>query len=118
MGGCAHGRRPAVAVADSLGRHHHLANLSIHDGSLFPTSIGANRSSRSTVLPRNWPARWPNAWPGPEPPPRARPRAAAAGRRHQTYGLKADGPCVLAARASLRYHPISLTKPCQDVAMT
>ncbi|MDC3952187.1 hypothetical protein KGZ13_34055, partial [Pseudomonas aeruginosa] len=28
--------------ADSLGRHHHLQNLSIHDGSLFPTSIGAN----------------------------------------------------------------------------
>ena len=31
-----------MAVADSLGRHHHLQNLSIHDGSLFPTSIGAN----------------------------------------------------------------------------
>ncbi|PZP20729.1 GMC oxidoreductase, partial [Pseudomonas kuykendallii] len=30
------------AVADSLGRHHQLQNLSIHDGSLFPTSIGAN----------------------------------------------------------------------------
>ncbi|MFP3702142.1 GMC oxidoreductase, partial [Burkholderia sp. SIMBA_013] len=29
-------------VADSLGRHHQLRNLSIHDGSLFPTSIGAN----------------------------------------------------------------------------
>ncbi|MDI9841107.1 GMC family oxidoreductase, partial [Pseudomonas aeruginosa] len=42
MGGCAMGEDPAVAVADSLGRHHHLQNLSIHDGSLFPTSIGAN----------------------------------------------------------------------------
>ena len=42
MGGCAMGEDPAVAVADSLGRHHHLRNLSIHDGSLFPTSIGAN----------------------------------------------------------------------------
>ncbi|MBW6108012.1 hypothetical protein KZ850_33465, partial [Pseudomonas aeruginosa] len=30
---------------------------------------------------------------------------------HQTYGLKADGPCVLAARASLRYHPIPLRNP-------
>ena len=30
------------AVTDSLGRHHQLSNLSIHDGSLFPTSIGAN----------------------------------------------------------------------------
>ncbi|WP_047948883.1 GMC family oxidoreductase, partial [Pseudomonas aeruginosa] len=42
MGGCAMGEDPTVAVADSLGRHHHLRNLSIHDGSLFPTSIGAN----------------------------------------------------------------------------
>ncbi|QLL13119.1 GMC family oxidoreductase [Pseudomonas chlororaphis] len=42
MGGCAMGEDPKNAVTDSLGRHHQLANLSIHDGSLFPTSIGAN----------------------------------------------------------------------------
>ena len=42
MGGCAMGEDPTQAVTDSLGRHHHLSNLSIHDGSLFPTSIGAN----------------------------------------------------------------------------
>lgn len=42
MGGCAMGEDSTLAVADSLGRHHHLSNLSIHDGSLFPTSIGAN----------------------------------------------------------------------------
>jgi choline dehydrogenase-like flavoprotein len=42
MGGCAMGEDAQQAVVDSLGRHHHLANLSIHDGSLFPTSIGAN----------------------------------------------------------------------------
>ncbi|MBD2839481.1 GMC family oxidoreductase [Pseudomonas sp. JM0905a] len=42
MGGCAMGEDPKLAVTDSLGRHHQLANLSIHDGSLFPTSIGAN----------------------------------------------------------------------------
>ena len=42
MGGCAMGEDPKRAVADSLGRHHQLQNLSIHDGSLFPTSIGAN----------------------------------------------------------------------------
>ncbi|MFB4392740.1 MULTISPECIES: GMC family oxidoreductase N-terminal domain-containing protein [unclassified Pseudomonas] len=42
MGGCALGEDPRQAVCDSLGRHHQLANLSIHDGSLFPTSIGAN----------------------------------------------------------------------------
>lgn len=42
MGGCAMGEDPRNAVTDSLGRHHQLRNLSIHDGSLFPTSIGAN----------------------------------------------------------------------------
>ena len=42
MGGCAMGENPQMAVTDSLGRHHQLRNLSVHDGSLFPTSIGAN----------------------------------------------------------------------------
>ena len=42
MGGCAMGEDPRQAVCNSLGQHHQLANLSIHDGSLFPTSIGAN----------------------------------------------------------------------------
>ncbi|HAW60815.1 MAG TPA: GMC family oxidoreductase, partial [Pseudomonas sp.] len=42
MGGCAMGEDPSQAVTDSLGRHHQLGNLSIHDGSLFPTSVGAN----------------------------------------------------------------------------
>ena len=42
MGGCAMGEDAKSAVTDSLGRHHQLENLSIHDGSLFPTSIGAN----------------------------------------------------------------------------
>jgi choline dehydrogenase-like flavoprotein len=42
MGGCAMGEEAAQSVVDSLGRHHQLENLSIHDGSLFPTSIGAN----------------------------------------------------------------------------
>lgn len=42
MGGCAMGEDPRQSVVDSLGRHHQLENLSIHDGSLFPTSIGAN----------------------------------------------------------------------------
>ncbi len=37
-GGAAH----SPLCGDSLGRHHQLENLSIHDGSLFPTSIGAN----------------------------------------------------------------------------
>ena len=31
-----------LGVVSSSGRYHGLANLSVHDGSLFPTSIGAN----------------------------------------------------------------------------
>ncbi len=42
MGGCPMGPDPRQAVVDERGRHHHLANLSVHDGSVFPTSIGAN----------------------------------------------------------------------------
>jgi choline dehydrogenase len=42
MGGCPLGPDPRRAVVDTAGRHHHLANLYAIDGSLFPTSIGAN----------------------------------------------------------------------------
>lgn len=42
MGGCAMGENSATAVVDSFGRHHHLGNLSVHDASIFPTSVGAN----------------------------------------------------------------------------
>jgi choline dehydrogenase-like flavoprotein len=42
MGGCPLGADPRHAVVDTAGRHHHLANLYVLDGSLFPTSIGAN----------------------------------------------------------------------------
>jgi choline dehydrogenase-like flavoprotein len=42
MGGCPLGPDPARAVVDMTGRHHALANLYVMDGSLFPTSIGAN----------------------------------------------------------------------------
>lgn len=42
MGGCAMGEDPATSVVDSLGRHHQIEGLSVLDGSLFPTSIGAN----------------------------------------------------------------------------
>jgi len=42
MGGCtmAADERDGVVAPD--GRYRHLANVSVHDGSLFPTSIGAN----------------------------------------------------------------------------
>jgi choline dehydrogenase-like flavoprotein len=42
MGGCPIGPDPRSAVVDLNGRHHQLANLHVIDGSLFPTSIGAN----------------------------------------------------------------------------
>lgn len=42
MGGCAMGARAEQAVVDPEGRHHQLANLYVFDGSIFPTSIGAN----------------------------------------------------------------------------
>jgi len=42
MGGCPFGPDPKRAVTDPSGRHHHLENLYVLDGSLFPTSIGAN----------------------------------------------------------------------------
>ena len=42
MGGCPLGPDPTRAAVDPTGRYHHLANLHVHDGSLFPTSIGAN----------------------------------------------------------------------------
>ena len=42
MGGCGMGRNPEESVVNSFGEHHHVANLSVHDASIFPTSIGAN----------------------------------------------------------------------------
>ena len=42
MGGCAMSDDARLGVAGSDGRYHGVSNLSVHDGSLFPTSIGAN----------------------------------------------------------------------------
>jgi choline dehydrogenase-like flavoprotein len=42
MGGCAMGSSQRQAVVDPDGRHHQLENLYVFDGSVFPTSIGAN----------------------------------------------------------------------------
>lgn len=42
MGGCTMSDDPYSGIVSSRGRYHGIANLSIHDGSLFPTSIGAN----------------------------------------------------------------------------
>ena len=42
MGGCNMGEEISKSVVDSFGSHHQLENLSIFDGSVFPTSLGAN----------------------------------------------------------------------------
>ncbi|MFN3586608.1 MAG: GMC family oxidoreductase N-terminal domain-containing protein [Moraxellaceae bacterium] len=42
MGGCAMGEDPRHSVVNSQGRHHQIGQLAVLDGSLFPTSIGAN----------------------------------------------------------------------------
>ncbi|MFZ4478972.1 MAG: GMC family oxidoreductase N-terminal domain-containing protein [Rhodoferax sp.] len=42
MGGCAMSENVKRGVVNSGGRHHQIANLSVMDGSVFPTSIGAN----------------------------------------------------------------------------
>jgi choline dehydrogenase-like flavoprotein len=42
MGGCGMGSDEQSSVTNADGRHHRFANLSVCDGSLFPTSLGAN----------------------------------------------------------------------------
>jgi choline dehydrogenase-like flavoprotein len=42
MGGCPMGSDPRRSVVDTRGRHHQIENLWIADGSIFPTSLGAN----------------------------------------------------------------------------
>ncbi|MBV7316289.1 GMC family oxidoreductase [Shewanella sp. NIFS-20-20] len=42
MGGCAFGEDPRMAMVNSYGRSHYFENLSVMDGSVFPTSLGAN----------------------------------------------------------------------------
>jgi choline dehydrogenase-like flavoprotein len=42
MGGCTMSADERSGVTDAKGRYRGISNLSVHDGSLFPTSIGAN----------------------------------------------------------------------------
>ncbi len=42
MGGCPMGATSDQGVVDQSGRHWSVRNLSIHDGSVLPTSVGAN----------------------------------------------------------------------------
>lgn len=42
MGGCGMSANVKDGVVDAFGRHHQIENVSVIDGSVFPTSIGAN----------------------------------------------------------------------------
>ncbi len=42
MGGCGMAGAPRRGVVDAGGRHFFLENVSVHDGSVFPTSLGTN----------------------------------------------------------------------------
>lgn len=42
MGGCPMGEDISTSLVNSYGQSHHLENLSVMDGSIFPTSLGAN----------------------------------------------------------------------------
>ncbi len=42
MGGCGMGEDPKRSVVNSQGKHHHIANLHVMDGSIFPSSLGVN----------------------------------------------------------------------------
>lgn len=42
LGGCGMGVDPRTSVVGADGKHHHLDNLYVIDGSVFPTSLGVN----------------------------------------------------------------------------
>jgi choline dehydrogenase len=42
MGGCGMSADPTKGVVNPNGRHHQITNLSVHDASVFPTSLGLN----------------------------------------------------------------------------
>jgi choline dehydrogenase-like flavoprotein len=42
MGGCNMSADAAKGVVDAFGNHHQIANLSVIDGSVLPSSLGAN----------------------------------------------------------------------------
>lgn len=44
LGGCPMGTSPRTSVVDPYGRHHHVGNLAVIDGSVLPTSLGVNPS--------------------------------------------------------------------------
>ncbi|MDX1677051.1 GMC family oxidoreductase [Arsukibacterium sp.] len=52
MGGCNMSASPAKGVVNQQGRHHQLQNLSVFDGSILPTSLGAN--PQLTIYAMTW----------------------------------------------------------------
>ena len=62
MGGCPLGPDPRRAVVDPSGRHHHLRNLFVADGSLFPTSIGANPQLSIYAVAARLATAWAGQW--------------------------------------------------------
>ena len=52
MGGCNMSAEPTKGVVDINGRHHQLRNLSVFDGSILPTSLGAN--PQLTIYALTW----------------------------------------------------------------
>jgi choline dehydrogenase-like flavoprotein len=72
MGGCGMGKHENNSVVDGEGRHHHLQNLSVFDGSVFPTSLGANPQLSIYGLTARNTNRLASALTGREPGPPAR----------------------------------------------
>ncbi|MDO6640978.1 GMC family oxidoreductase N-terminal domain-containing protein [Pseudomonadota bacterium] len=54
MGGCAMGEDKTLSMVNSEGSSHYFENLSVMDGSMFPTSLGANpQLSIYAIVARN-----------------------------------------------------------------
>jgi choline dehydrogenase-like flavoprotein len=62
MGGCPLGPDAKHAAVDTGGRYHHLANLYVADGSLFPTSIGANPQLSIYAIAAKLASAWASEW--------------------------------------------------------
>jgi choline dehydrogenase-like flavoprotein len=62
MGGCPFGEDIRRAAVDTGGRYHHLANLYVADGSLFPTSIGANPQLSIYAVVAKLASAWASEW--------------------------------------------------------
>ena len=72
MGGCAMGNDPKTSVVDAHLRHHHVENLHVIDGSVFPTSLGVN-PQESIMGVASWAAARMAASSSSPPPPASAP---------------------------------------------